>query len=551
MRIFQTNLHLSPVVSGLFLLVLAACGAGSATKINASTQVTMHFAGVPYAAVRIVREADNVVLVDRIVLHNETLTLPSADAYRVEARCTNHLPSYIRSVTDVAELKSTLTLALQYQNSVLSETPPSDSPDPRYLRAVDSSGQQINQIKDRNGNTVQLRGTNLGGWLVPENWMNGFTGLDNAIWNRFALQKLEERFGEAKADELMNIWQDHWITSEDIDQIQTMGFNTLRVPFGWRNLQKADGSWRINDCGQTDFSRFDWIVAEAQKRNMYVVFDLHNWQSWKPLATKELTTASEQLLFKYDEAAQTAREQATALWTAIARHYKGNGTVAGFDVVNEPTGSYQYIAHQPFYNAIRAEDPERLLIMEWVATADLLDTNTGTNHPAKAWTNILLSDHHYMYNNSTQAADEADLYKRVADERLDELTGLYPYYVGETKDSDQTYTSYSGTYTSDTPGNSAEWLARAMDAKGWHWTTWTYKTVNMGGWGLYQYGGGLQVNLLTDDAKTIADQWSRLTDWQNSMGASTYPLSPRPHQINGYKAVFSSAAARRDRPTTF
>lgn len=92
---------------------------------------------------------------------------------------------------------------------------------------------------------------------------------------RFALQKLEERFGEAEADRLMSIWQDHWITAADIDRIQALCFNTVRVPFGWRNLQKGDGSCRLNDYGQTDFPRFAWIVAGAQKRNIYVVFDLH------------------------------------------------------------------------------------------------------------------------------------------------------------------------------------------------------------------------------------------------------------------------------------
>jgi aryl-phospho-beta-D-glucosidase BglC (GH1 family) len=495
--------------------------------------ITFQFNGVPKALIRIVRESDNAELLNRTVLHNESITLPTASAYRVEARCTSRLPAYSRGVQSSAELSSPLTLGLHYSRSVLSASPPSTAADLRYLRAVDSTGQQINQLKNRNGTAVQLRGTNLGGWLVPENWMNGFTGLDNDIWMRFALQKLEERFGEAKADELMNIWQDHWITSQDIDRIQALGFNTVRVPFGWRNLQKADGSWRTNDCGQTDFSRFDWIVAEAQKRNMYVVFDLHNWPSWKPLATAAETTTSEQLLFKYDAAADTARTQATALWTALAKHYKGHGTIAGFDVVNEPTGSYQYKAHQPFYAAIRAEDPERLTIMEWISTADLLDASTGTSHPAKAWTNIMLSDHHYMYGNATQAQDQAALDNLVTNQRLTELTAKYPYYAGEAKDSDQTYTTYSGTYTSGTPGNSAEWMARAMDAKGWHWTSWTYKTVNSGGWGLYSYGSGLSVNLAIDSADIIAAQWRRLSNWQQISPASTDALSARPRQTTG------------------
>ncbi|MFN7504967.1 MAG: glycoside hydrolase family 5 protein, partial [Limnobacter sp.] len=353
---------------------------------------------------------------------------------------------------------------------------------------------------------------------------------------RFALQKLEERFGEAEADRLMNIWQDNWITSADIDRIKALGFNVMRVPFGWRNLQKADGSWRLNDCGEIDFSRFDWIVAEAKKRDMYVVFDLHNWQSWKPLATKEETTASEHVLFKYDSAAEEARTQAAALWTQLARHFKGNGTVAGFDVVNEPTGSYQYIAHQPMYNAIRAEDPERLAIMKWIEAPDLLDESTGLDHPAKKWTNIAISDHHFIYNNTTEAQDQAALETRIADpkNRVNEISAKYPYYVAEAKDSDVTYTSFTpGNYTSGTPGNSAEWLARAMDNRNWHWSTWNYKTVDQGGWGLYVYGRDLIINLETDSPKTMASKWQRLSNWQLPTVPAGDELRPRTRQVQG------------------
>lgn len=130
---------------------------------------------------RVVRETDGAVLFDRIVQHNETLTMPTASAYRVEARCTSRLPAYSRSIQSAAELAGKVTLNLNASHSMLLAAAPSAEPDPRYLRAVDSSGKQINQLKDRIGNTVQLRGTNLGGWLVPENWMNGFNGLDNAM----------------------------------------------------------------------------------------------------------------------------------------------------------------------------------------------------------------------------------------------------------------------------------------------------------------------------------------------------------------------------------
>ncbi len=138
-----------------------------------------------------------------------------------------------------------------------------------------------------------------------------------------------------------------------------------------------------------------------------------------------------------------------------------------------------------------------------------------------------------MYSNATEALDLAALNKRIADERVTEVTAKYPYYVAEAKDSDRIYDApITGTYTS-TSGNAAEWMARAMDARGWHWTTWTYKTVNMGGWGLYVYGTALQVNLATDSAETIAAQWRRLSHWQQSPVPSGGSLSARTRQTTG------------------
>ena len=56
---------------------------------------------------------------------------------------------------------------------------------------------------------------------------------------RFALEQLEARFGPAQAATLINAWRDNWFTDRDLDNIQSYGFNVLRVPFSWRNLQDA------------------------------------------------------------------------------------------------------------------------------------------------------------------------------------------------------------------------------------------------------------------------------------------------------------------------
>lgn len=95
----------------------------STTAAAGLPSITLNFSGVTQAAVRVVRETDNVVLFGRIVQHNETLTMPTVSAYRVEARCTSRLPAYTCSIQSAAELAGKVTLKLYAGRSVLLASP--------------------------------------------------------------------------------------------------------------------------------------------------------------------------------------------------------------------------------------------------------------------------------------------------------------------------------------------------------------------------------------------------------------------------------------------
>jgi endoglucanase len=96
-------------------------------------------------------------------------------------------------------------------------------PTPGYL--------QVNGTKvvDPSGNTVILRGTNLGGWLVFEDWMCGITD-QTGNNDREPQVTLESRFGLPQTKALIDIWQNNWITSADFDNMKSLGFNLLRIP---------------------------------------------------------------------------------------------------------------------------------------------------------------------------------------------------------------------------------------------------------------------------------------------------------------------------------
>ena len=88
------------------------------------------------------------------------------------------------------------------------------------------------RIVDAQGNPVQLRGVNLGGWLLWEGWMFG-GGFDGETYLRRQLRLLA---GTNEAQAFVRAFHTNFIAGADLRRIAQMGFNTVRVPFNYRLL---------------------------------------------------------------------------------------------------------------------------------------------------------------------------------------------------------------------------------------------------------------------------------------------------------------------------
>ncbi len=361
----------------------------------------------------------------------------------------------------------------------------------KYLKTDGAS------IVDHDGNAIVLRGVNIGGWLVTESWMCG----EKNDCGRGALEVLEGRFGPAKAATLMRAWQDHWFTTSDLDKIQSYGFNVIRVPFSHRNFQDAKGEWIRNSKGEIDFSRLDWVVQEAAKRNIYVVLDFHMWP-------RQIEKDNYGLPSRWSDDGKKVRASMAVIWGALAKHFKGNGAIAGFDVINEPEGSPGDAPHHAFYDAIRAQDPDRIVIIEWVSYPNFLKSG---------WTNVVWSPHYPeatlpkgaedgTINERLQAFDENEKISASPDVKV-------PIFVGETKAPQDTT-------------ESAREMANAFNRRGWSWTVWTYKAVNNGGWASFNYTDEVKCDLSTDSYDEILQKWTvGLTESQTPAQSSNFWLT--------------------------
>lgn len=356
------------------------------------------------------------------------------------------------------------------------------------------------KIVNRKGQEVSLRGVNLGSWLIQEAWM---CPVENSEDNITTFEVLTERFGVEKAYELLNTYADNWITEYDFDRIAEMGFNCVRVPFWYRNFYYDDkGTKILDENGEWDFSRLDWVIEECGKRGIYVILDLHGapgYQNNKEHSGKVNSCG----LFKLNKQAEAWRKLTIELWTAIAQRYNGNPVVAMYDLLNEPmcdVASYieknnlkTISLYKRLYDGIRTVDNDHIITMEGIWRL--------YNLPAPwimGWSNVVYQLHFY---NKTNFGFKLLLFTAL----------LYPYnvplYVGEFKSL-----------------GSATWDAILGTMNGWNysWTLWSYKGT---GWGSetsewYLYGGKCDIicnaDIRNDSYEDIAQKWGEVLKTENS-----------------------------------
>jgi hypothetical protein len=350
---------------------------------------------------------------------------------------------------------------------------PSPSPAPPSTGSGSGSASKLRtrgtKVVDASGNEVVLRGTNLGGWLVFENWMCGMDDSYNS-GDRFPQWTLEQRFGEARTKDLMNVWMDNWLVAADFDRIKALGFNVVRLPFSYKNFLMNDGS--DNDVG---FARLDWAIGQAKRVGIYVIPVYHIWDTQKERYS---------MISENNNEGQASRDRAGALWRKIAARYLDEPAIAAWDAINEPTGSWGDLLQRNLYDAIRSVDKDRIIIQ----------ASLGTNPANYGWTNVIYTQHEYKmmegdlgFNRGNYAAGPA---ASIAD-----FTGVgIPTYIGE--------------FMAD--GQTLDYMLQQLNQAGVWWSSWTLKTVQMDRWGLFNFANSMRVNVGTDSYDAIRQKWSNM-----------------------------------------
>ena len=327
---------------------------------------------------------------------------------------------------------------------------------------------QGTSIVDASGHVVTLQGINLGGWLVEEMWMQPFVTKPPA-GSAFAPIKdhvslwttVKERFGPGGKDRVQAAFRNAWVNESDFQRLHAAGFNCVRLPFLASLVDEPGGLHRL-----------DQAIAWAGANQIYVILDMHGAPGSQ--SDQQHTGQADVDAFFKDPANIT---QAEAIWTQIARRYASNPTVAGYDLLNEPTGTPNsdtlYVVQDRLYHAVRAGDAKHLIFIE--------DGYTGIQwmpFPAPAgWANVVYSSHYYDFDAKSADDQQKAVTDYVANVEKEQARRDVPFYIGE--------------YGLEPHGTSAilSNLVQSLQQKHIASSLWTYKVAWTGGgqslWSLY------------------------------------------------------------------
>jgi len=336
-------------------------------------------------------------------------------------------------------------------------------------------------LVNEQGQIVQLRGVNIGSWLLIEPWLSGFGDQPGMQAERDIWELMQQRFGQDAKLDLIRAYREAFFTEADVRNIAALGLNALRVPVWWRAVSDPDFAGTV--------VWLDRCIEWCGRNGIYVIIDLHGAPGGQ---SKEAGMLGERAAAALWSDA-TNREETVAWWKRIAGIYRDNPTVAGYDLLNEaltPPLEELIAFYDRLYQEIRTVDPKHPLFIE-----DGIQGFHRLPRPVDmGWTNVVYSFHYYPQN-TEQAfmAGPVDLprFNRIA------LFDDCPVYVGE----------FNSIQLDRGGSDNFRRFCEIFDYFGWSWSFWTYRKIEDNRdsiWGLYGFRDQWPpLNLATDSFDTI------------------------------------------------
>ena len=321
---------------------------------------------------------------------------------------------------------------------------------------------------------ILLRGIGLGGWMLQEPYMlqlSKVAGTQTEIRNRIA-----ELIGEQNTDTFYSVYRKNMITRRDIDSLKAWGFNSVRLPMHYNlytlPIEKESVNGK-NTWLNEGFEITDSLLAWCRTNNIYLILDLHaapgGQGNDRPIA--DVDTNKPQLW-----ESEANRMKTIALWKELAKKYKNEEWIGGYDLINEtnyPLDGNEALLdlYLAITKQIRKKDKKHLIFIEGNKFANDF---TGLTPP---WDKNMAYSFHKYWNPATE-----ETIRKFIDLRSQHNI---PLWMGESGE------------------NNNEWYRNTIDLLesndiGWAW--WTIKKIGS--------ASGIMTVKRPDGYQEIIDYWA-------------------------------------------
>lgn len=168
--------------------------------------------------------------------------------------------------------------------------------------------------------------------------------------------------GKEKHDFFFDKFYEYFFSEKDAEFFASKKLNCLRLPFNYRHFED-DMNPRVLKNGENCFKHLDRVVDLCAKHGIYTILDLHavpgaqnpDWHS------DNLTNYAA----FWDH--KDHQDRVIWLWCEIAKRYRDNPWVAGYNPINEPCDPEHWrlpAFYDRFEKEIRKVDPNHILWLD-------------------------------------------------------------------------------------------------------------------------------------------------------------------------------------------
>ncbi|KAK1762536.1 glycoside hydrolase [Phialemonium atrogriseum] len=214
---------------------------------------------------------------------------------------------------------------------------------------------QGTDIVDGDGKRVILKGCATGGHTNMENFITGYPGHESEM--RAAMLEV---LGHEKYEFFFDKFLEYFFTTEDAKFLASLGLNCIRIPINHRHFMDDLNPSVIKPEG---FRLIDRIVDACASEGLYTIIDMHTFPGGQNQGWHSDTGIHKALFWDFKD----FQDRMVNLWVEIAKHYRGNTWVAGYNPMNEPADP-NHEGLQIFYRrvekAIRDVDADHILFLD-------------------------------------------------------------------------------------------------------------------------------------------------------------------------------------------